>query len=124
MTKRVNVQNVFNKVIDAGIYGDTSYEDRIFDREPFMCHALYVANTRGIITEHEYSVAYTTINEYINDVNYKYRTNISCMCNALSSLGKLNLLDCNQGLPKKEHTREGSACTALYRNWYRRPKVK
>lgn len=118
MTKRVNVQEVFNKVIDAGIYGDSIFQN------PFMCHALIVAEKGKVITNSEASKAYYAIKDYLDKVNLLPIPGTDCMCNAMFYLGRLDLLDCNKGLPKSDYNRNGYACTALYRNWYRRPKVK
>lgn len=53
----VDVQEVFNKVIDAGFYGTP-------DRE-FMCHAVADALEAGVISPDEFSATRQAIDEYM-----------------------------------------------------------
>ncbi len=53
----VDVQEVFNKVIDAGFYGT-------IDKE-FMCPAIEAAREAGVISQDEFVVARQAIDEYM-----------------------------------------------------------
>lgn len=53
----VDVQEVFNKVIDAGFYGT-------IDKE-YMCHAVEAAREAGVISEAEFVVTRQAIDEYM-----------------------------------------------------------
>lgn len=53
----VDVQEVFNKVIDAGFYGT------IYKR--FMCHAVEDAREAGVISEDEFAATRQAIDEYM-----------------------------------------------------------
>ena len=53
----VDVQEVFNKVIDAGFYGTPDKE--------YMCHAVEAAREAGVISQDEFVVTRQAIDEYM-----------------------------------------------------------
>ena len=53
----VDVQEVFNKVIDAGLYGTPDKE--------YMCHAIEAAREAGVISQDEFVVTRQAIDEYM-----------------------------------------------------------
>lgn len=53
----VDVQEVLNKVIDAGFYGT-------IDKE-YMCHAIEAAREAGVISQDEFVVTRQAIDEYM-----------------------------------------------------------
>jgi len=55
--QNVNVQDVFNKVIDCNIYPE----------EPFMCNALFIACEESIISDAEYFEAKAAVDAYIGE---------------------------------------------------------
>ncbi|CAK24974.1 hypothetical protein [Pseudomonas phage LKA1] len=98
----VDVQEVFNKVIDAGLYWAGE------DCEQFMCHALWRALTLHIISHDERTAAGEAIREYVHSIDP--------LAHALvGALGR-----------KLRHAlttpamREGNL-TELYRDWANRP---
>jgi hypothetical protein len=98
----VNVQEVFNKVIDAGLYwGDG-------DGEQFMCHALWRALSLRIISPDERMVAGEAIREYMHSIDP--------LAHALVVPLRRELL---HALTTPD-MREGNL-TELYRNWANRP---
>lgn len=53
----VDVQEVFNKVIDAGFYGTPDKE--------YMCHAVEAAREAGVISQDGFVVTCQAIDEYM-----------------------------------------------------------
>lgn len=53
----VDVQEVFNKVIDAGFYGTPDKE--------YMCHAIEAAREAGVISQDEFAATRRAINGYM-----------------------------------------------------------
>ena len=99
----VDVQEVFNKVIDAGFYGTPDKE--------YMCHAVEAAREAGVISQDECVVTRQAIDEYMGLI---YETGGS-MAYALyaSRLGNIEELD-----PAKWCVLHG---VEFYLNWANRP---
>ena len=99
----VDVQEVFNKVIDAGFYGT-------IDKE-YMCHAVAEALEAGVISPDEFSATCQAIAEYMGLI---YETGGS-MAYALyaSRLGNIEDLD-----PAKWCVLHG---VEFYLDWANRP---
>ena len=54
--KKVNVQDVFNRVIDAGFYSESG---------EWMCHSLELARRCGVISKEEKEIARREIRAYL-----------------------------------------------------------
>lgn len=99
----VDVQEVFNKVIDAGFYGTPDKE--------YMCHAIATACAAGVISEDEFAATHQAIAEYMGLI---YDTG-GCMAYALyvSSLGNPNYLIASEWCVLHG--------VKFYRDWANRP---
>lgn len=99
MERIEKAQDIFRRVIDAGLY----HGDAVVSRE-FMCHALSDAREDGVITEEENELAVTEIKECIargsSSSDYKP-----------ISLGGVICVNCPQ------LAREDGNYTELYWNW-------
>lgn len=95
MSTTRSVQEVFQTVIDSGLYG--------FRGETFMCHALYQARYFKVITGEEYNQNLEAIQEYLQT---------TCKCVSLKDVLKSNKLD---GTFQQ--------CLWIYQNWDKRPKL-
>lgn len=93
-----DVQAVFNKVIDAGYYGELRPlgTGRVC---PYMCIALDRARNNGFITWDECTLAKTAISDYLTEC-------FSSLANALAY---------------NRHPCSISARLAIYRDWANRP---
>ena len=98
----VDVQEVFNKVIDAGLYwgGEVS--------PVYMCNALARARRGGIITLYEQVAAREAIEEYMHGIDPGAHALVGALSRKL------------RGALITPAMRKGNL-TALYRNWANRP---
>lgn len=101
----VDVQEVFNKVIDAGLYwpGEDPQEF-----QEFMCHALARARNSGVITRMEHNAAQEAIWEYMHSIDPMAYALIGMLSRKLRSTLTTPAM------------RKGNL-TELYRNWANRP---
>lgn len=98
----VDVQEVFNKVIDAGLYwGDEGCEE-------FMCHALWRALALRIISPDERMVAGEAILEYMHSIDPLAHALVGALSRKFRSALTTPTM------------REGNL-TKLYRDWANRP---
>lgn len=51
------MQNIFNKVIEAGLYNE---------KDGLMCHSLYEAAYKGVVTTYERDIALKAIQVYLS----------------------------------------------------------
>lgn len=93
------IQDIFNRVIDAGLYGRTHAGVACV----YMCNSLLAAVRHEVITSDECTLAQQAIQEYLEAVGYA-----DTLSGALIS----------SDLP---HDHE--ACLAIYRNWANRPRL-
>ena len=107
--KQRTVQEVFNVVLDAGLYGAGKPHD-------FMCNALSCAvgnyGHPPIITQAEYGRARRSIQRYLQVLADHRGLYSDCLVNALE-LHDASSSDWHRHLP----TLEG-----IYRNWAKRPR--
>ena len=99
----VDVQEVFNKVIDAGFYGTPDKE--------YMCRAVECALEAGVISPDEFSATRQAIDEYMGLI---YETGGS-MAHALYASRLLNPADLD---PANWCVLHG---VGFYLNWANRP---
>lgn len=91
----MNIQEIFNRVIDQEYY-DTSHNYSA------MCHSLYRAWYKEVISYDEYRFAKEQIRKYLYPVNRAY------LGDALKKAGLPNTIE---------------ARTAIYRDWANRPSL-
>lgn len=107
-----SIQEIFDKVIRAGLYDDFHQEPELYktveiDGEeyaayPYMCNALASAECAGVITESERMLAQEAIDAYLDPTDRAYL---------------INALYVN-GLPNEFEDR-----LKIYNNWEKRPKL-
>ena len=91
----MNIQEIFNRVIDHGYY-DISHTDSA------MCSALYTAWYQGVVSYEEYLFAGNQIRQYLGSAYCVY------LFTALKQAGLPNTIE---------------ARTAIYRDWANRPSL-
>ena len=98
-----NTQQILNKVIKAGIYSDTCYQDK---RNAYMCLSLEIAREKGLITAAEKNKA---TKEILKDISYLARYIGQTGVSLSYSLHAHNL-------PSRFSDR-----LKIYQNWKKRP---
>lgn len=108
------VQQIFDAVIDAGLYWGTAP-----DRSRYMCHALQAAQVRGFISWGEYHHAATAVWEYLGNGDAD-RGRSEALEGVLNRWG-FALHD--WGTPQAAHftSTQFWDLTKLYRDWANRP---
>lgn len=104
----MNIQEVFNKVIEAGIYNPSN---RATDNyKDFMCSALEEARLRGIITYIELECSSGEIEDFI-------QKNSSFKFNTMYIVLKL------AGVVNDDNSNVSSLLLSIYKNWDKRYKI-
>lgn len=95
----LDIQNIFNKIIAAGLYGSTNES---LKRSTYMCQALYIGYKQSVINIKEYHYAKKVISDYLE----------TSRCGFLHRA--LQLYDLPAGFPDR---------LAIYMDWRNRPKL-
>ena len=104
----MNIQEVFNKVIEAGIYDPSN---RACDScKDFMCNSLEEARVRGIISYTESECSSGEIEDFI-------RKNSSCRFSTMYIVLK------EAGVVNYDDSNVSSLLLSIYKNWDKRYKI-
>lgn len=104
----MNIQEVFNKVIESGIYDPSN---RAYDScKDFMCNSLEEARVRGIISYTEFECSSGEIEDFIHK-------NSSCKFNTMYVVLK------EAGVVNVDESNVSSLLLSIYKNWDKRYKI-
>lgn len=104
----MNIQEVFNKVIEAGIYDPSN---RANDScKDFMCNALKIARDSGIISQTELECISGEIEDFIHK-------NSGCKFNTMYIVLK------EAGVVNYDDSNVSSLLLSIYKNWDKRYKI-
>lgn len=104
----MNIQEVFNKVIEAGLY-DPSNRACVSGKD-FMCNSLEEARVRGIISYTELECSSGEIKDFIHK-------NSSCRFNTMYIVLR------QAGVVNDDNSNVSSLLLSIYKNWDKRYKV-
>lgn len=117
----MNVQDIFNKVIESGIYPH---------QEGYMCHALTAsASHKGIITQKEWYAAREAIYEYLEELaSFTLRQVRSVVLYKALSLVYNEVGEEYQAKFKDRATWDNvktmpQVCLSIYQDWDNRPRT-
>ena len=104
----MNIQEVFNKVIEAGIYDPSNRA--IDSSKDFMCNALEEARLSGIISDIELENSSGEIEDFIHK-------NSSCKFNTMYTVLR------QAGVVNDDASNVSFLLLSIYKNWRERHKI-